>query len=245
MMTIGDTDYSPEYDDYPSDEYPPDWQARRQKVLKRDGFTCQACGIRSTRVDDVRFDIDHIVPKSDGGSHSVNNLQTLCPSCHANKHPQNTELERRGRQFTERNKPSLLVWLIRLLLGPLLSSVGLEERTVIDGRGRKLYPRTLSEAVVLPEESGVTVEVRIKELWESTNQNVQQLGRVQDAISQYSGKGEPLEDTLEQTRFIIWSGNDHPHLQEGSDYRIVGAKTSSYDGEFQLVIDQQTVIQAL
>lgn len=245
MMTNGDADYSPKYDDYTNDEYPPDWQARRRKVLKRDGFECQVCEIRSTRVDDVRFDVDHIVPKSDGGSHSIDNLQTLCPSCHANKHPQNIKLKRRGRQFAERNKPSLFVWLIQLLLGPLLSSVGAEEQSVIDNRGRKLYPRTLSEAAALPEETGVTVEIRVTELWESTNETVQQLGRVQDVTSRYSGPDEPLEDTLEQTRFIVWCGNDHPRLQVGRDYRIVGAKTNSYDGEFQLVVDEQSVIQSL
>jgi len=235
-------DYSPQYDTYSSDEYPPDWQARRQKVLKRDNYVCQICGLRSTRVDDVRFDVDHIVPKSESGSHALENLQTLCPSCHANKHPGNRELRRRGKQFERRNKPSLLVRFTWLILGLFVSSVGPDDRTVIDEDGRRLQLYSISEAAAMAEETGVTVEVAVIELWDSNSDNVQQMGRVRNTVdvpSTTSGAEKSNE-----ARFVTWAGNGHPQLEKGRKYRIIGAKTNQYNGEFQLVIDGQSAIQS-
>lgn len=227
--------YSPRYDDYPSAEYPPDWQARRQRVLRRDDYRCQGCGIESTRVDDVRFDVDHVVPKSDGGTHATENLQTLCPSCHADKHPGNTGLKRRGRAFDRRNQPGLLTRVLRSLLGPFVDSVGPDERTVLDDRGRKLRLRSLSEAATLPEGTGVTVRVSVTELWETDSETVHQMGRLRDAT--------PDGEAGRVARFVVWHGYGHPRLQQGQPYRLVGAETNVYDEAFQLVVDGQTVIQ--
>lgn len=72
----------------------------RMTVFKRDGWTCRGCGFRQTNderlaaVEAVHagtgtFDrwltIDHIVPWSIGGSHRLENLQTLCNVCNAEK----------------------------------------------------------------------------------------------------------------------------------------------------------------
>jgi 5-methylcytosine-specific restriction endonuclease McrA len=44
------------------------------------GWTCQHCEFTC---NDVRFfDLDHIIPRSQGGSDSPTNLQVLCPNCH-------------------------------------------------------------------------------------------------------------------------------------------------------------------
>ncbi len=53
-------------------------------VLARDNWTCKSCG-RSTRVDRVRLHVDHIVPRSKGGSDDPENLQTLCEKCNLGK----------------------------------------------------------------------------------------------------------------------------------------------------------------
>ena len=235
-MAGGDADYSPRFDDYPSDEYPPDWRARRRKVLGRDDYTCRRCGIRSTRVDSIGFDVDHIVPKSDGGSHALDNLQTLCPACHAEKHPGNETLGRRGRRFAGRSEPSLLVRFGRALLGPLFPSVGPDEATVVDDAGRRLRVRSLAEASSLPEETGVTAEVTVAELWSSSNGSVRQMGRVRGAHDPGRSDG---------ARFVVWSGHGHRRVREGGTYRFVGAETNVYDGEFQLVVDGRSVIQPL
>ena len=62
------------------------WQAIRRRILLRDAYTCQGCGL-------VRNDheIDHRVPLHMGGKNNDENLQALCRSvgehegCHARK----------------------------------------------------------------------------------------------------------------------------------------------------------------
>ena len=63
-------------------DYPADWDARRKKAYRRDDYTCQNCGAEGGPHGDVELHAHHIVPKSRGGSHSLNNLTTLCYSCH-------------------------------------------------------------------------------------------------------------------------------------------------------------------
>jgi len=53
---------------------------RRSRTLRRDGFRCVACGV----VDKTgrALEADHIVPLEVGGSHDLENMQTLCKPCH-------------------------------------------------------------------------------------------------------------------------------------------------------------------
>ncbi|MGQ4649056.1 HNH endonuclease [Lyngbya aestuarii] len=54
----------------------------RYTVLHRDGHKCISCG-RSSR--EVKLEVDHIVPFSQGGSNNLSNLQTLCFDCNRGK----------------------------------------------------------------------------------------------------------------------------------------------------------------
>ena len=47
-------------------------------ILNRDGWRCQQCG-------HFGKEVDHIVPKVEGGSDRADNLQTLCHECHSRK----------------------------------------------------------------------------------------------------------------------------------------------------------------
>lgn len=53
-------------------------------VLARDKWTCCSCG-RSTRAHGVLLEVDHIVPRSKGGTDDLDNLQTLCKKCNLGK----------------------------------------------------------------------------------------------------------------------------------------------------------------
>ena len=59
----------------------------RFAILRRDGFTCQYCG---RAAPDVELEMDHVVPRSKGGSDTAENLVTSCKDCNAGKF--NTEL---------------------------------------------------------------------------------------------------------------------------------------------------------
>ncbi len=55
----------------------PKWM--REQIMERDHFKCQKCG------NQMWLQIDHIVPYSIIGRHSIENLQILCKSCNMKK----------------------------------------------------------------------------------------------------------------------------------------------------------------
>jgi len=64
--------------------YPINWDELRRKVYERDNYTCQDQDCKAT---DTKLNAHHIIFKSKGGSDSLDNLITLCESCHIKKHP--------------------------------------------------------------------------------------------------------------------------------------------------------------
>lgn len=57
----------------------------RQKILSRDNYTCQKCGISISDEPNLLLEIDHIIPISKGGITSEDNLRTLCWKCNRKK----------------------------------------------------------------------------------------------------------------------------------------------------------------
>jgi len=54
---------------------PENWPALRRIILDRDLWRCQLCGVSANHVD-------HIIPRSVGGSDDPENLRALCAHCH-------------------------------------------------------------------------------------------------------------------------------------------------------------------
>lgn len=54
----------------------------RFDVFKRDSFTCRYCG---KRPPDVMLEVDHIIPRCEGGSDDPSNLTTACLACNRGK----------------------------------------------------------------------------------------------------------------------------------------------------------------
>lgn len=54
----------------------------RYEVIKRAHGRCEACGVSN---EERALQVDHIVPRSKGGSNDVSNLQALCSVCNAQK----------------------------------------------------------------------------------------------------------------------------------------------------------------
>lgn len=48
---------------------------KRQRIYERDGHRCVECGTSE------RLTLDHIIPRSKGGTDSDDNLQTMCEPC--------------------------------------------------------------------------------------------------------------------------------------------------------------------
>lgn len=56
--------------------------ATRTAIMLRDGYTCQYCGEVPGR---AQLTVDHVVPRSRGGSHHWDNLVTACKRCNQRK----------------------------------------------------------------------------------------------------------------------------------------------------------------
>ena len=56
----------------------------RNNVFLRDNYTCQYC---NTRLSKVNLTIDHVLPRSLGGSTSWENVTTACTKCNSTKKP--------------------------------------------------------------------------------------------------------------------------------------------------------------
>lgn len=57
------------------------WRRTRLAVIARDQGICQICG----GIVDKYAQIDHIVPKAEGGSDAMSNLRLLCHPCHSRR----------------------------------------------------------------------------------------------------------------------------------------------------------------
>ncbi|MES9969981.1 MAG: HNH endonuclease [Candidatus Thiodiazotropha sp.] len=57
----------------------------RLKVFKRDSYKCVLCGRSPATEHGVVLHVDHIIPFSEGGETSEENLQTLCQECNLGK----------------------------------------------------------------------------------------------------------------------------------------------------------------
>ena len=59
------------------------WEKQRARILDRDKHLCVACRAAGRAV--IATDVDHIIPRSAGGSEDDSNLQSLCSACHKAK----------------------------------------------------------------------------------------------------------------------------------------------------------------
>lgn len=57
----------------------------REKIKKRDKYTCKNCKNNLEKEPNLLLEIDHIIPLSKGGITSEDNLQTLCWKCNRSK----------------------------------------------------------------------------------------------------------------------------------------------------------------
>lgn len=61
-------------------------------VRDRDRDRCQRC----FKPNDGRMDVHHVLPRSRGGKHELDNLKLMCPDCHTYAHNNRTEAYEMG-----------------------------------------------------------------------------------------------------------------------------------------------------
>jgi 5-methylcytosine-specific restriction endonuclease McrA len=60
-----------------------EWKRLHRLAKQRLSYRCAQCGTEPVERDGL--ELDHIVPVAEGGTDGLENLQWLCPSCHAEK----------------------------------------------------------------------------------------------------------------------------------------------------------------
>ena len=63
--------------------YGAEWEQTRKRILSRDNGLCQPC-LQGGRLRPAT-QVDHVVPKAEGGTDDDSNLQAICKSCHQAK----------------------------------------------------------------------------------------------------------------------------------------------------------------
>ena len=74
--------------------YGKEWEATRKRILSRDKGLCQVC-LQSKHYRPAR-QVDHKVPKFEGGTDDDDNLQAICESCHQAKTQAEAQRGRHG-----------------------------------------------------------------------------------------------------------------------------------------------------
>lgn len=74
-------------------DYPSNWDQIRKDVYSQDDYQCQECGARGGPYGSTELHAHHIVPLGSGGTNDMDNLITLCNSCHMSIHGKNSSPE--------------------------------------------------------------------------------------------------------------------------------------------------------
>ena len=72
---------------------------QRRKILERDGYKCQQCGLKGTLGKKPgTLQVHHVIYQESGGDNSPKNLTTLCYDCHRDQHGKKGGLRRIARR---------------------------------------------------------------------------------------------------------------------------------------------------
>lgn len=79
------------------------WRGNWWKALERDAFTCQLCGLKGSSEDTSKLLVHHLDGEGErqGKNHVLENLQTLCGSCHAKIHHSLLLVRKEGKLFVK------------------------------------------------------------------------------------------------------------------------------------------------
>jgi len=112
----------------------------RYEIFKKAEFHCELCGISA---DKKALEVDHIVPRNNGGTDDTSNLQALCYSCNSMKRDRDdTDFRKIRESYKNKDKDCLFC--------------NLEEKKIIHENNLACviadeYPVTDSHSLIIPK----------------------------------------------------------------------------------------------
>ena len=149
--------------------------ALRWEVLKRDAFTCQYCG-RSA--PEVKLEVDHIIPVSEGGKDTKDNLITACYSCNRGRSSLSLRDKYIGKsrrvkvaksgQFVA--KPSRSIQILHLLVDSPLNTGEIMETLDIERSNADVLLKRLrdDDRITKLEDGRWTLSEKLLQQWQAT-----------------------------------------------------------------------------
>ena len=111
-------------------------------VRKRDNYTCCKCNKHIKNLKNMKLQVHHILPKSQGGTNILNNLITLCEKCYKQVHEylkNNKKIKFKIKDYKEDTKLNILKDRIYKELTKLGYEVG--SRACSDTKGVSAKPK--------------------------------------------------------------------------------------------------------
>ena len=81
----------------------------RELVRTRAGYRCEYCGLPQ-EFSELRFHIEHVIPRQHGGSDGADNLCLACPDCNLRKGPNLTGIDSQSGEVVRLFHPRRDVW---------------------------------------------------------------------------------------------------------------------------------------
>jgi len=134
----------------------------RRKIIEQDDFACSECGRTvslSEEAETPTGHVHHIVPEAKGGGDSPSNLTTVCPKCHAERHPQHG-IGGQPSGFLNDSDHAILEVLDEGRATPTLV------RDTLRDRGKELSRQYISERIKRLNEHGVLCNLKNTGLYE-------------------------------------------------------------------------------
>lgn len=82
-----------------------EWENARETALRRDQYRCQHCDRREGKWG-TDLQVHHIRPVKEGGSHDLNNLATLCNTCHWKLHRHHNDKDELHPRLLGEDRPT-------------------------------------------------------------------------------------------------------------------------------------------
>ncbi len=84
------------------------WLKRRARVLKRDNYLCQCRHCKAASRVLIATEVDHVIPKTQGGTDDDANLQSINGECHKVKNIEDQGV--RPREKVRIGRDGLPIW---------------------------------------------------------------------------------------------------------------------------------------